>query len=91
MIRLILAEPARQAVIFWFLLVEPPVEGLEKKKNMAGDKRLNARADSIYLGASPLSWVNEVLKELGAGTTRETCLTEAANAGYDRRSRTGAG
>lgn len=34
------------------------------------------------LGVSPLSWVNEVLQHLGAGTRAEQCLTEAAQAGY---------
>lgn len=34
------------------------------------------------LGVSPLSWVNEVLHHLGAGTTAAQCLREAAQAGY---------
>jgi inosose dehydratase len=34
------------------------------------------------LGVSPLSWVNEVLKDLGRGTEAERCLAEAAGAGY---------
>jgi len=34
------------------------------------------------LGISPLSWVNEVLDDLGKGTTADTCLSEAARAGY---------
>ena len=34
------------------------------------------------LGVSPLSWVNEVLHHLGAGTTAEQCLREAAQAGF---------
>lgn len=38
--------------------------------------------DSICLGVSPLSWVNEVLEDLGRGTAAETCLAEAAAAGY---------
>ena len=36
----------------------------------------------VRLGVSPLSWVNEVLEDLGRGTAAETCLTEAAAAGY---------
>lgn len=34
------------------------------------------------LGVSPLSWVNEVLHDLGAGTSAETCLSEAGQAGF---------
>lgn len=34
------------------------------------------------LGVSPLSWVNEVLHHLGAGTTAEQCLSEARQAGF---------
>lgn len=34
------------------------------------------------LGVSPLSWVNEVLHDLGADTTAEQCLSEAAAAGF---------
>lgn len=36
----------------------------------------------LRLGISPLSWVNEVLPEFGAGTTVEQCLSEAASAGF---------
>jgi inosose dehydratase len=34
------------------------------------------------LGVSPLSWVNEVLQYLGAGTSAEHCLKEAKQAGF---------
>ena len=34
------------------------------------------------LGASPLSWTNDVLEDLGADTPVERCLDEAATAGY---------
>ena len=34
------------------------------------------------LGVSPLSWVNEVLHYLGAGTSAQTCLSEARQAGF---------
>lgn len=34
------------------------------------------------LGVSPLSWTNDVLEELGGDTPVETCLGEAASAGY---------
>lgn len=37
---------------------------------------------SARLGVSPLSWVNEVLDDLGRGTTAETVLAEAAAAGF---------
>lgn len=39
-------------------------------------------AAAPQLGVSPLSWVNEVLPALGAGTTAEQCLHEAKQAGY---------
>lgn len=39
-------------------------------------------ASAIRLGVSPLSWVNEVLDDLGRGTSAEQCLSEAASAGY---------
>jgi len=38
---------------------------------------------AFRLGVSPLSWVNEVLEEFGSGTTPDTCLSEAAAAGYE--------
>lgn len=37
----------------------------------------------LRLGVSPLSWVNEVLPDLGAGTSAETVLTEAGAAGFE--------
>lgn len=37
----------------------------------------------VRLGVSPLSWVNEVLEDLGRGTTADTVLAEAAAAGFD--------
>jgi len=36
----------------------------------------------LRLGISPLSWVNEVLDDLGKGITADTCLSEATAAGY---------
>lgn len=36
----------------------------------------------VHLAVSPLSWVNEVLHDLGADTTAETILTEARAAGF---------
>jgi len=36
----------------------------------------------VHLGVSPLSWINEVIPEFGADTTAETCLRDAAAAGY---------
>jgi inosose dehydratase len=35
------------------------------------------------LGVSPLSWTNDVLKELGGDTPIETCLSEAAGFGFE--------
>jgi len=37
----------------------------------------------VRLAVSPLSWVNDVLPELGADIPLETCLTDAAEAGYE--------
>ncbi|KAA5974389.1 MULTISPECIES: myo-inosose-2 dehydratase [unclassified Pantoea] len=36
----------------------------------------------IRLGVSPLSWTNDVLPDLGESISLETCLTQAASAGY---------
>ena len=38
--------------------------------------------DGVRLGVSPLSWINEVIEAFGCDTTAETCLSEAAEAGY---------
>lgn len=38
---------------------------------------------AIRLGVSPLSWVNEVLQDLGRGTSADDCLSEAAAASYE--------
>ena len=37
----------------------------------------------VCLAVSPLSWANDVLPELGADITLETCLTDAAETGYE--------
>ncbi|MBN5402186.1 myo-inosose-2 dehydratase [Serratia marcescens] len=37
----------------------------------------------IRVGVSPLSWTNDVLKDLGGDIPLETCLEEAAAAGYE--------
>src|SRR5262245_32365819 len=50
---------------------------------MAASKSPPEGERRIRLGVSPLSWVNEVLEDLGRGTTAAACLTEAAAAGYD--------
>ncbi|MFK0206461.1 myo-inosose-2 dehydratase [Agrobacterium sp. NPDC090283] len=36
----------------------------------------------VSIAVSPLSWTNDVLEDLGADVTVETCLDEAADAGY---------
>lgn len=41
-----------------------------------------ALPDGVRLAVSPLSWANDVLEDLGADIPLETCLTEAAAAGY---------
>ncbi|WP_138471747.1 myo-inosose-2 dehydratase [Poseidonocella sp. HB161398] len=37
----------------------------------------------VRLAVSPLSWANDVLEDLGAGISLDTCLSEAAAAGYE--------
>ena len=37
----------------------------------------------IHVGVSPLSWTNDVLEDLGGDILLETCLAEAADAGYE--------
>jgi inosose dehydratase len=49
---------------------------------MAGNNPSAEDDGRIRLGVSPLSWVNEVLEDLGRDTSAEACLTEAAAAGY---------
>jgi len=49
---------------------------------------MNAKANSLLgkgvrLAVSPLSWVNDVLEDLGADIPLETCLREAAEVGYE--------
>lgn len=46
-------------------------------------ERPSAISGQIQLGVSPLSWVNEVLDELGAGTSADQVLNEAKAAGFD--------
>ena len=43
---------------------------------------MTVTARNIWLAVSPLSWVNEVLEDLGAGTMPDQVLTEAALAGF---------
>ncbi|ALI56569.1 myo-inosose-2 dehydratase [Celeribacter marinus] len=43
---------------------------------------MTALPQGVHLGVSPLSWSNDVLHDLGADIPVETCLTEAAQAGY---------
>ena len=37
---------------------------------------------SVRLGTNPIAWSNDDLRELGGDTPLETCLKEAAEAGY---------
>lgn len=45
-------------------------------------RSLHTFPDGVRLGVSPLSWANDVLEDLGADIPLETCLAEAAAAGY---------
>ena len=38
--------------------------------------------EGVRLAVSPLSWANDVLEDLGADISLETCLLDAAAAGY---------
>ncbi|NSY40425.1 myo-inosose-2 dehydratase [Leisingera sp. ANG59] len=42
----------------------------------------NDLPDGVRLGVNPLSWTNDVLEDLGCDIPLETCLTEAAEVGY---------
>ena len=44
--------------------------------------RLTTLPDGVRLAVSPLSWANDVLEDLGADIPLETCLDDAAAAGY---------
>ncbi|MFV0360744.1 myo-inosose-2 dehydratase [Tropicimonas sp.] len=50
---------------------------------MSEANALSGAKGKIRLGVSPLSWVNEVLEDLGRDTTAETVLTEARAAGFE--------
>lgn len=43
---------------------------------------LSALPDGVRLGVAPLSWVNDVLEDLGADIPLETCLKDASEVGY---------
>ncbi|HXZ18017.1 MAG TPA: myo-inosose-2 dehydratase [Roseiarcus sp.] len=45
-------------------------------------RSLDVLPAGVRLGVSPLSWANDVLEDLGADITLETCLREAAEVGY---------
>src|ERR1700753_1927291 len=38
---------------------------------------------SIRIGANPIIWSNDDLRELGAATSLETCLSEARDIGFE--------
>ncbi len=44
--------------------------------------RLAVLPDGVRLAVSPLSWTNDVLEDLGADISLETCLNDAAETGY---------
>lgn len=46
-------------------------------------RKLSTLPAGVRLGVAPLSWVNDVLEDLGADIPLETCLAEAAQAGYE--------
>lgn len=45
-------------------------------------EKLAVLPDGVRLAVSPLSWANDVLEDLGADIALETCLDDAAQAGY---------
>jgi len=51
------------------------------EENMA-NRGLSALPEGVRLGVSPLSWVNDVLEDLGADIPLEACLADAASVGY---------
>ncbi|KQS78988.1 myo-inosose-2 dehydratase [Rhizobium sp. Leaf384] len=46
-------------------------------------QNLSALPSGVRLAVSPLSWTNDVLEDLGADIPVETCLDDAARAGYE--------
>ncbi|CZT34490.1 inosose dehydratase [Rhizobium sp. 9140] len=46
-------------------------------------ENLSALPSGVRLAVSPLSWANDVLEDLGADIPVETCLDDAARAGYE--------
>jgi inosose dehydratase len=46
-------------------------------------KAKNVLGENIRFGVAPLSWVNDVLEDLGADIPLEICLEEAAKVGYE--------
>lgn len=50
---------------------------------MTTESSVPAERVRMRLGISPLSWVNEVLEDLGRGTSAETILTDAKAAGFE--------
>jgi inosose dehydratase len=46
------------------------------------NRALSAMPKGVRLGVSPLSWVNDVLEDLGADIPLEACLADAASVGY---------
>lgn len=45
-------------------------------------EKLAALPEGVHLAVSPLSWANDVLDDLGADISLETCLNDAAEVGY---------
>ncbi len=46
------------------------------------NRALSALPKGVHLGVAPLSWVNDVLEDLGADIPLETCLKDASEVGY---------
>ena len=44
---------------------------------------MNILPCGVQLGVSPLSWTNDVLEDLGSDIPLESCLSDAADTGYD--------
>lgn len=46
------------------------------------NEKLSNLPNGVRLAVSPLSWANDVLEDLGADISLETCLNDAASVGY---------
>ena len=54
-----------------------------KREDKMTREALAALPEGVRLGVSPFSWANDVLEDLGADISLDTCLSDAADVGYE--------